>query len=474
MARILCVDDDQVILKSYDRILARGGHEGILAVNAGEALHHLEREELDLIISDYQLPGIDGLELLGMIRAERNSIPVIMVTAFGGIDHAMEAIRAGAEDYLLKPFDPNELLHRVNRAIEQLRLRRELEALRQEVAAERSDRQLLGKSSAMRRVQELIAAVAPSRSTVLIEGESGTGKELVARAVHEQSDRRRHPFVQINCAALPEGLIESTLFGHEKGAFTGAIRRAEGAFERADGGTLLLDEITEMRLDLQAKLLRVLQEREFERVGGSATIKVDVRVVATSNRNLAAEVEAGTFRRDLYYRLNVVPVSVPPLRERLSDVPLLASHFAARAAAESGKSVEAISPAAMDLLQQYSWPGNVRELQHVVERAVVLSSRPVLDVDAFDTVRRVVSAGPGTTPGHSLPTLDSNEGGRSHAIALPTLNLRAADEALVREALRVSNNNRTHAAALLGIGVRSLRKKLNAPVGTEVVVADEG
>jgi DNA-binding NtrC family response regulator len=464
MARILCVDDDPLILKSYDRIVARSGHSTIQAKNAAEALHYLEREEVDLIISDYQLPGIDGLELLGMLRADRYSMPVIMVTAYGGVDHAMQALRAGAEDYLLKPFDPTELLHRIDRAVEGVRMRQELEQLRREVAAERSDRHLLGKSPAMRRVHELIAAVAQSRSTALIQGESGTGKELIARALHEQSDRRRNPFVQINCAALPEGLIESTLFGHEKGAFTGAIRRTEGAFERANGGTLLLDEVTEMRFDLQAKLLRVLQEREFERVGGSATIKVDVRVIATSNRNLEAEVEAGTFRRDLFYRLNVVPINVPPLRERLSDVPLLASHFATRAAAESGKTIEAIAPAAIDLLQRYSWPGNVRELQHVVERAVVLSAKPILDVDAFDTVNKAVST-------ERRPSLDSvrsldAETGRSYAIALPTLNLREADEALIQEALRVSNNNRTHAAALLGIGVRSLRKKLNAP-GTE-------
>src|SRR5207302_10171497 len=296
---------------------------------------------------------------LSMLRAERDMTPVFMVTGHGGIDHAMEAIRAGVDDYLLKPFDPSELLHRVDQSLERLAMRRELAELRRQVVVGRSDRPLLGTSSVLRRVLDVIAAVAQGRSTALIEGESGTGKELIAREIHEQSDRRNKPFIQLNCAALPEGLIESALFGHEKGAFTGAVRRAEGAFERANGGTLLLDEITEMRVDLQAKLLRVLQEREFERVGGSAMIKVDVRVIATSNRSLSAEVEAGTFRHDLYYRLNVVPITVPPLRERLSDVPMLAFHFAAKVAADSGKTIESIAPAAIELLQQYAWPGNV-------------------------------------------------------------------------------------------------------------------
>jgi DNA-binding NtrC family response regulator len=471
MARILCVDDDPEILRAYERILARSGHQSVPAGNVGAAMHHIGTQEIDLIISDFQMPGIDGLEFLAMLRAERDTTPVFMVTGHGGIDHAMQAIRAGAEDYLLKPFDPAELLHRVDQALERLRMRRELEELRREVALKRTDRHLLGKSSALRRVLEVIAAVAQSRSTVLIEGESGTGKELIAREIHEQSERRAKPFIQLNCAALPEGLIESALFGHEKGAFTGAIRRAEGAFERANGGTLLLDEVTEMRVDLQAKLLRVLQEREFERVGGSAVIKVDVRVIATTNRNLSAEVEAGNFRRDLYYRLNVVPIMVPPLRERLSDVPLLASHFAARSAADSGKTIDSLSAEAVDLLQQYSWPGNIRELQHVVERAVVLSSKPVLDVDAFDSVRRVVLAAR-AHPGNGAPNpLNVVGAEQSAAIALPTLNLDAAEAALIEEALKVAENNRTRAAALLGIGVRTLRKKLNAPAEPEATPA---
>src|SRR5258708_9073135 len=307
LARILCVDDDRRVLETYGRVLAKSGHEVLSAVNVGEGLHWIAAAEVDVIISDYQLAGIDGLDFIDMLRADGNRSTVIMVTGHGGIDHAMAAVRAGAEDYMLKPFDPAELLYRVDRVVDGLRVRRELEALRSEVALKRGSRVLLGKSAALRKVLDVVAAVAQSRPTALIQGESGTGTELIARASHEQSHRHNGPFIQLNCAALPEGLIESALFGHEKGAFTGALRRAEGAFERANHGTLLLDEITEMRLDLQSKLLRVLQEREFERVGGTATVKGDVRVIATSNRNLSDEVAAGSFRGDLYYRLSVIP-----------------------------------------------------------------------------------------------------------------------------------------------------------------------
>jgi len=465
MTRILCVDDEAQVRVSIERMLQLAGHETDGAMHVPQALHILNGGGIDLVISDYQMPGIDGLEFLGTMAREQIRTPVIMVTGHGGIDHAIAAVRAGAVDYLLKPFEPAELLLRVDRALEGARRARELAALREEVATVRGERKLLGNSGVLRRAMETIAAAAPTRATVLIEGESGTGKELVARAIHDQSDRRDRPFIKLNCAALPEGLIESALFGHEKGAFTGAIRRVEGAFERADRGTLLLDEISEMRLDLQAKLLRVLQEQEFERVGGSQPITVDVRVIATTNRDLAAEAERGAFRRDLYYRVNVVSVSMPPLRDRPEDIPILAYHFAAQVAAESAKTFGSITPAALSVLQRYAWPGNIRELQHAVERAVILTAGPVLDVGSFDAIRRAVDADRLAVPrwvpdpaGGGAPGAVAVDGA---AIALPTLRLDDAERALIAKALSDAGDNRTHAAALLGIGVRTLRKKLN-------------
>jgi DNA-binding NtrC family response regulator len=459
MARILCVEDDSSMLIVLGQILSRAGHEAVRVSDAGAALHTLRTSDIDLVLTDFQLPGIDGIELVRLMRADRDMTPVIMLTGFGSIDNAMEAVRAGATDYLVKPIEAEQLLHRLDQALERLRLERELSDLRREIALQHTSRRILGDSAAIERVLELVDAAARSRATVLLEGESGTGKEVIAREIHELSDRRSRPFIKVNCAALPEGLIESALFGHEKGAFTGAVRRVEGAFERANGGTLLLDEISEMRVDLQAKLLRVLQEREFERVGGAAPITVDVRVIATTNRDLLAETRAGTFRLDLYYRLNVVSVRVPPLRDRASDIPLLVNHFLHRAADEAGKTIDAVSPEAMDLLQTHAWPGNVRELQHSVERAVVLATGPVLSASDFDAIHRLVN-GDARERAAAVAKVSAD---RPAAVSLPSLNLADAEETLIAEALRSTNNNRTHAAALLGIGVRTLRKKLNAP-----------
>jgi DNA-binding NtrC family response regulator len=316
----------------------------------------------------------------------------------------------------------------------------------------------------MRHALQSVATAAPTRATVLLLGESGTGKELFARAIHDMSDRHDKPFIKLNCAALPEGLIESALFGHEKGAFTGAIKRVEGAFERANRGTLLLDEISEMRLDLQAKLLRVLQEQEFERVGGSSTIRVDVRVIATSNRDLAADATAGRFRQDLYFRLSVIPLRIPSLRERLEDIPMLAYRFAMRAARDVGKEITTIEPEAIQLLQRYPWPGNVRELEHAVERAVILSAGPVLGVRSFEGQRLgPVANVPGGPVGQSAAAAaDNREGG----IVLHTLDVGEAEAVLIQHALAKSGNNRTRAAVLLGISVRTLRNKLNGPART--------
>ena len=454
MASILYVDDEPAIGLILQDTLEHMGHTAIGAANVPEALAALERGGIDLIISDYKMPGLSGLEFLELLREQGRDIPLVMLTGFGTIEHAVAAIKAGAADYITKPMQPEQLEHAVATALELTRLKRENDALRLEVMHIRAERQILCKSSSMERVLQTISAAAPTRATVLLLGESGTGKELLARALHDQSERRDKPFVHINCAAIPEGLVESALFGHERGAFTGAIKRVEGAFERAHRGTLLLDEITEMRLDLQAKLLRVLQEQEFERVGGTSQIKVDVRVVATSNRNLDDAVERGEFRRDLFYRLSVMPVQIPPLRERMEDVPILAHHFARRAGPELNRNVVTISSDAIALLQRYQWPGNVRELQHAVERAVILSSTPTLNATSFEHVRAAIAMqkGPVATP---VSTATSPSG-----FTVPTLNLDDAESAMIQEALKSTGGNRTRAAQLLGITDRTLRNKL--------------
>src|SRR5499427_4817990 len=399
MATILCLDDEPAIGLILQDTLERAGHQTVSAHNVPQALQALAAGTVDLIISDYRMPGLTGLEFLALLRQEGYETPLIMLTGYGSIEHAVAAIKAGAIDYITKPVRPEQLEPAVRQALELVRLRRENERLRREVMEFQNERQIVGDSSAIRRALQTVVTAAPTRATVLLEGESGTGKELFARTIHAQSERRGGPFIKLNCAALPEGLVESALFGHEKGAFTGAFKRVEGAFERAHGGTVLLDEVSEMRLDLQAKLLRVLQEQEFERVGGSSAIKVDVRIVATTNRDLAAYSAAGHFRQDLYYRLSVIPVRLPPLRERKDDIPLLAYRFATHYAQEIGKDISGISPQAIELLQGYGWPGNVRELQHAVERAVILSDDRVVPEHAFDGQRFGLSgAWSGPTP----------------------------------------------------------------------------
>jgi DNA-binding NtrC family response regulator len=475
MATILCLDDEPAIGLILQDTLERAGHQTVSAHNVPQALQALAGGTVDLIISDYRMPGLTGLEFLALLRQEGYETPLIMLTGYGSIEHAVAAIKAGAIDYITKPVRPEQLELAVNQALEVVRLRRENERLRKEVMEYRNERQIIGDSAAIRRVLQTIATAAPTRATVLLEGESGTGKELFARSIHAQSERRDGPFIKLNCAALPEGLIESALFGHEKGAFTGAIKRVEGAFERANGGTLLLDEISEMRLDLQAKLLRVLQEQEFERVGGSTAIKVDVRIVATTNRDLATFAAAGQFRQDLYYRLSVIPVRLPPLRERKEDIAVLAYRFATHYAQEIGKDIVGISQEALDLLQAYDWPGNVRELQHAVERAVILTGEKLLPQHAFDGQRFGLSgAWSGPTPtrisndfltmvggGRPTATLTIPEG----AVVLTSLNVNEAEAKLIERALEVSSGNRTKASELLGISVRTLRNKLNGAKG---------
>jgi DNA-binding NtrC family response regulator len=465
MATILCVDDEPAALLVLKDTLERAGHRPVGVHNVEAALAVLARGGIDLVISDYRMPGSTGLEFLARLSRDGYDVPLIMATGFASIEHAVASMKAGAVDYVTKPVRPQQLELVVDQALEFARLRRENAALREEVTQLRSDRQIIGESAALERVLETLHTVAPTRATVLVQGESGTGKELIARTIHTQSDRNDGPFISINCAALPEALVESTLFGHEKGAFTGALKQVKGAFERANHGTLLLDEVSEMRLDLQAKLLRVLQEQEFERVGGSAPIHVDVRVIATTNRDLAAEVRAGRFREDLFYRLSVVPLRVPPLRERPEDIPLLVQAFAGRTAREIGRPVPAIDAETIALLQGYDWPGNVRELSHAVERAVILSPDVVLRPEAFSHERFGLAGGPAGGPGVApVPGNGSaRPAGGGPRIVLTSFDIAEAEATLIVHALDATGQNRTRAADLLGISVRTLRNKLNRP-----------
>ncbi len=465
MATILYLDDEPAIGLILEDTLERAGHVPIGARTVPEALQALAGGGVDLIISDYRMPGLTGVEFLELMRQEGYDIPLIMLTGYATIEHAVESIKAGAIDYITKPVRAQQLELSVAKGLDVARLRRENDALRREVTEFRNERTIVGDSPQIRRLLQTVSTAAPTRATILLQGESGTGKELFARAIHDASDRRDRPFIKLNCAALPEGLVESALFGHEKGAFTGAVRRVQGAFERADRGTLLLDEVSEMRIDLQSKLLRVLQEQEFERVGGTQPIKVDVRIIATSNRDLAAFTAQGHFRQDLFFRLSVMPISIPPLRERPEDIPLLASRFAVRAAHEMDKDVRGLAPDTLLMLQQYEWPGNVRELQHAIERAVILSPDVILQPHAFDGQRfGLTTRGSGPRP---RPTTNGSTSGAppsptpNDSVVLTTLDVGEAEGRLIARALEVSEGNRTRAAALLGISVRTLRNKLN-------------
>jgi two-component system NtrC family response regulator len=482
MATILCVDDEPAIGAVMEHTLAAQGHTPIIAAGVERALETLDHAAVDLIITDYIMPGLNGLDLIDQLQRNGSQIPVILMTGFCSIENAVTAIKRGAVDYLVKPVTGETLEVAVTQALESVRLRRESEAFRSEIRKLKSCKVLIGESVAFRRTMDLIGMIAPTRATVLLQGESGTGKELFARAIHEQSPRADEAMVTVNCAAMPDGLVESALFGHEKGAFTGATVRTTGAFERANGGTLLLDEISEMRLDLQAKLLRVIQEQEFDRVGGSQTIKVDVRLIATTNRNLRGEVEAGRFRSDLFYRLNVVPVRTAPLRERIEDIPRLAYHFAHRAAEQYGGTAAVIAPDAMELLMTYAWPGNVRELANAVERAVIISRcRTLLPEHFSDHLPLTSGSGAAggfpsrdharsSTPG-GVPAVRSSGGvaigswqdstPRGPMTAVDAFNLDGIERQTIDRALAATGGNRTRAAKLLGISERTLRNKLN-------------
>ena len=381
METILIIDDEPNYLLVLEELLSDEGYTVITAETAVQGLETIQANDLDAIITDMKMPGMDGMSLLEQVSAFNPDLPVIMMTAFGSVSNAVEAMKKGAFDYITKPFANDELKLTIKKALEHHQLLRSNKQLHEELRERYQFDNIIGKSAPMQRIYQLIEKVAPTRATVLITGESGTGKELIARAIHYNSQRRQKPFISVNCGALPENLLESELFGHEKGSFSGAVSLRKGRFELAHQGTLFLDEISEMSPSLQVKLLRALQEMTFERVGGTETLKVDVRIVAASNRNLKIEVAEERFRSDLFYRLNVVHIPLPPLRARRDDIPLLVDHFLRKYTAENATAPHTLERPALAALMDYGWPGNVRELENVIERTVILSSGDCIGLD---------------------------------------------------------------------------------------------
>jgi DNA-binding NtrC family response regulator len=387
---ILVIDDEPATLQVMEANLRREGYAVCLAADGQTGLAQLAQQPVDVVIADYMMPNLDGMALLEKMRALGLDTPLIIITAYGSIEHAVKAMQLGAANYLCKPINYDELMVVLQKTLEQSRLKQEVQRLRQEVSARYSFSNIVGKSAAMQRIYDLITDVAKTDATVLIQGETGTGKELIAKAIHYNSSRRDLPFVGVSCAAIPDTLLESELFGYEKGAFTGALKTRIGRFEQADAGTIFLDEIGDIPLTTQAKLLRVLQEREFERVGGNDTVHVNVRLISATNKDLRKAIQQNTFREDLFYRLNVVLITVPPLRERLEDLPLLAFHFLQMYAGRFNKAVNDIEPAAIQLLAQQRWPGNVRELENAIERGVILEKSEAL---TKETIARCLQPG---------------------------------------------------------------------------------
>jgi len=438
---ILLVDDDKLVNEFIGETLSGVNHRITSAYSGEEARMILEQKNFDLVLTDIKMQQVSGMDVLQLVKSNYPDTEVIMMTAYGTVQNAVDAMKMGAFDYLVKPFSPDEVEMVVHKVGEYIALKSENRRLRAEI--DDKYRTLIGSCKKMTDIFDLIKNVAPSRSTIMISGESGTGKELIARATHYNSDRADMPFIKLNCAALPEGLMESELFGHEKGAFTGAARQVRGRFELADGGTLLLDEISEIPITLQGKLLRVIQEREFERVGSGSSIQVDVRLIATTNRNLKKEIGDGKFREDLFYRLNVIPIEVPPLHDRLDDIPLLVKHFIEKYCAETNKELKSIDDSAMRLFTKYHWPGNVRELENFIERAVVLSPNETLTITDFP---------------QSLVLGKIEDDGGDFRVGMT---VHDAEKLLILRTLENEGGNRTKAADVLGINPRTLRNKLN-------------
>jgi two-component system response regulator PilR (NtrC family) len=451
MSKILVVDDEQGIRDFLAIMLKKDGHEAVTAGNGEDALRAVQAEIFDLVITDVKMPGKDGIEVLKTIKDISPETVVIMITAFATAETAVEAMKLGAYDYIIKPFKVDELKIIINNSLEKRHLRKENILLKREIESKAGFENFIGKSELMQKVFSLIRQVADTTSTVLITGESGTGKELVAKAIYMNSSRKSRPFVTVNCGALPETLLESELFGYMKGAFTGATSNKQGLFEAANGGTIFLDEISATTPGLQIKLLRVLQEREFMRVGGTAAVKVDVHVIVASNRNLLAEVAKGNFREDLFYRLNVIPIQLPPLRERKEDIPVLVDFFLKKYEKKDGQhtAIKKIDPAAMKMLIDYNWPGNVRELENTIERLIMMTPNEMISREHIpDTVKN-------ERPRSELVALDIPDSG----VDLETL-LENAEKAFLRKALEKTGGVKTEAAKLLGLTFRSFRHRL--------------
>lgn len=438
--KILVVDDESAVRGVVADVLREAGYSVLAVSNLIQARGQVTSENYDVVICDLKLPDGDGLEFLEELRRVSPRSKGVVMTGFGSMESVLKALRLGVSDYLVKPIDPSALELAMGRLESMVRLEAENQYLRKETTQESAEGVVWGESPAMQRIRDMVLKLGRAEATVLIQGESGTGKEVVAHALCQASDRADKPFVRVNCAAIPSNLLESEFFGHEKGAFTGAVQRRQGRFEIADGGTLLLDEISEIPPELQVKLLRVLQEREFERVGGNKTISVDVRVMATTNRDLGIEVKQGRFREDLFYRLNVVPIHLPPLRERDADALLLARHFLKMFCRKHGKHIKDLSPAARDRILTYPWPGNVRELQNVLERAVILAPdhQPLGE-------EQLALPEPRTSTQASIWEL---------------VTLAEAERKLILQALNRFGGNRTRAARVLGISLRTIRNKI--------------
>lgn len=456
MANILIVEDEPRMRRLLEISLSGDGHSVHTSGDAESGLLHLRKAGTDLVVTDLKLPGMNGLEFLQEGKRLNPALPFIVMTAYGSVETAVDAMKAGASDYVLKPFTMAEMKLVINKELDVQQVRDENVRLKEALGKRYHFQNIVGRSKKMQEVLALVERVAPTNSTVLIGGESGVGKDLIARAIHQNSRRASGPFIKINSTAIPDTLFESELFGFERGAFTGALASKPGKFELADKGTLFLDEIGDVPAAIQVKLLRVLQEREFERLGGTKTLKVDIRMIAATNRDLRAALEEGTFREDLYYRLNVVPIDIPPLREHKEDIHDLVNHFLARFAADNEKEIEGITPAALDALMEYHWPGNIRQLENSVERAVALSSGRMIDEkDIYlDTRPSKPAAGSSSSSMQFLP-----EG----------MTLEQWEDNMIREALRRANGNKSQAARLLGLSRNALRYRLG-----KLGVADEG
>jgi DNA-binding NtrC family response regulator len=443
--KILIVDDEERMRRLLARVLAKEGYETASAGSGIEAMRLIAADSFDLVITDIHMPGMGGLQLLAEIKEYDPALPIIIITAYGTVESAVQALRAGAYDYITKPFETDEIKLTVAKALERERLLAENRYLHQELEGRYSFAGIVGHSSVMQEVYDVAASVAMSNASVLITGESGTGKELIARSIHFSSPRKEKPFIVLNCAALSEGVLESELFGHERGAFSGAVATKKGRFELAHEGTLFIDEVGEMTLAAQVKLLRVIQEHEFERVGGTRTIKSDVRIVAATNKNLEEQVKKDRFREDLFYRLNVVNIHLPPLRERREDIESLARHFLEKYVRETGKKVEALAPRALSALLAYDWPGNVRELQNVMERAVVLAKERIITPRDFPQGFQ--------SPDQICLELPQKEGNLTEI-------LEDLERQLIVQTLRREEGSQTRAARVLGIKRTTLRYKM--------------